>query len=79
MTVHLRYFAALSDQAGVTSETVETGAASLAELYEEVRLRRNLRLDRAWVRVAVADEFAAWERAPRDGDHIAFMPPVSGG
>ncbi len=79
MTVHLRYFAALADQAGLTSETVETSAATLAELYDEVRHRRGLRLERAWVRVAVQDEFADWNRAPRDGDRIAFMPPVSGG
>ncbi|OIQ92066.1 ThiS family protein [mine drainage metagenome] len=79
MTVHLRYFAALADQAGVASETVETHAISLAGLYDEVRARRGLRLERAWVRVAVQDEFADWNRAPRDGDRIAFMPPVSGG
>ena len=79
MTVNLRYFAALADQAGVPRETVETQATSLGNLYDEVRVRRALRLERAWVRVAVNDEFVSWDRAVRDGDQIAFMPPVSGG
>lgn len=79
MTVNLRYFAALADQAGVPRETVETQATSLGDLYDEVRVRRALRLERAWVRVAVNDEFVSWDRAVRDGDRIAFMPPVSGG
>ena len=73
------YFAALRDAAGVAREPVETDAPTLRALYEEVRSRHGLPFPARQVRVAVGDAFAQWDDALREGDEIAFVPPVSGG
>ena len=31
------------------------------------------------LRAAVNDEFIPWDHLLKDGDHIAFLPPMSGG
>ncbi|MEN9362386.1 MAG: molybdopterin converting factor subunit 1 [Verrucomicrobiota bacterium] len=79
MQFKLLYFAILSQDAGRSSETFDSSAASPAALYEELRVKRQLRpRSPAW-RVAVNDSFAPWDSLLKDGDSIAFIPPVSGG
>jgi len=58
---------------------VPTDSATAAELYEELRVRHGFTLPALRVRVAVNDDFQPWEVAVRDGDRIAFLPPVAGG
>lgn len=77
--VTLLYFAALRDAARTACETVETDAPDLRTLYAQARARHGLPFDAAGLRVAVGDAFARWDDAPRDGDQVAFIPPVSGG
>ena len=77
--IHIQYFAAFRDQAGRDEETVETDAVDPAALYKELRAARSLGLDAARLKVAVNDEFSAWDRPLRDGDRIVFIPPVAGG
>jgi len=79
LTVHVQYFAALREQAGRGSETLATGSGTAAELYEELRERRGLTLPRAMLKVAVNEEFAAWDRVLAEGDRVVFIPPVAGG
>lgn len=81
MTVRLKvlYFASLRDAAGIASESIETSAADLSTLYEEVQVRHRLPLPSQHLRVAMDGAFARWEDVPRDGAEIAFIPPVSGG
>lgn len=74
-TVEVRFVAMLREQRGRVAETLRTRAGTAAQLYEELGLalpRRNLR-------VAVNDEFAAWEHPLRDGDRVLFVPPTAGG
>jgi molybdopterin converting factor subunit 1 len=78
-TVRVRYFAVLREQRGLDEETVATGASTAAELYEELRALHRFTLAAARLRVAVNDEFAPWATAVRDGDALAFLPPVAGG
>ena len=73
------YFASMRDVAQVAGETVETEAASLSSLYQELRIRHQFSLPREQLRVAVDGAFAKWEDPPRDGSEVAFIPPVSGG
>jgi sulfur-carrier protein len=77
--VTILYFAALRDAAGMASEAVETSAANLRALYEEVQAHHQLPFPARQLRVAVDGDFASWEDAPREGAEIAFIPPVSGG
>lgn len=77
--VTILYFAALRDASGVASEVVETTAADLRTLYNEMQARHALPFPARQLRVAVDGDFAKWEEAPREGAEIAFIPPVSGG
>ncbi|MCJ7453234.1 MAG: MoaD/ThiS family protein [Steroidobacteraceae bacterium] len=79
LTVHVQYFAALREQAGRGSETLSTGSRTAADLYEELRGLRGLSLPPSMLKVAVNEEFAAWDRPLVDGDRVVFIPPVAGG
>jgi molybdopterin-guanine dinucleotide biosynthesis protein A len=80
-TRHLsvRYFAMLREQAGRSSEELQTRAATPADLYEELRQRHGLTLKPEFLRVAVNDEFGDWHVALNEGDSVVFLPPVAGG
>lgn len=73
------YFAALRDASGVASEVVDSDAADLRALYNEMQGRHALPFPARQLRVAVDGEFAHWDDAPCDGSEVAFIPPVSGG
>ena len=77
--VHVRYFAMLREQAGRSSEELQTQAATPADLYEELRRRHGLTLAPEFLRVAVNDEFGDWRAPLADGDTVVFLPPVAGG
>jgi molybdopterin converting factor subunit 1 len=78
-TVRVRYFAILREQRGLDEEAVSTGAPTAAGLYEELRALHGFTLPAARLRVAVNDDFAPWSSEVRDGDSLAFLPPVAGG
>jgi molybdopterin converting factor subunit 1 len=77
--VHVQYYAVLREQAGVSEERLTTEAATPAALYEELRARHGLSLDRTQLRVAIDGEFADWHAALGDGARVVFIPPVAGG
>jgi len=77
--LRVRYFAVLREQAGRSSEELETQASTPRELYEELRRRRGLTLSPEFLRVAVNDEFGDWRALLADGDTVVFLPPVAGG
>ena len=77
--VQVRYFALLREQAGRSTEELETSAGTALELYQELRRRRGLALDPERLRVAVNDEFGDWHTRLSEGDTVAFLPPVAGG
>ncbi|WP_426269317.1 MoaD/ThiS family protein [Dyella kyungheensis] len=77
--VNLQYYAQLREQAGTSSEQFTTGASSLRDLYEELRVARGFSLSADALKVAVNAQFSAWDRPLRDGDTIVFIPPVAGG
>jgi molybdopterin converting factor subunit 1 len=75
----VQYFAALRERAGRSEESLETTAATPAELYADLSERRALGLPRDMLRVAVNEEFVDWSRPLADGDRVVFIPPVAGG
>jgi molybdopterin-guanine dinucleotide biosynthesis protein A len=77
--LHVRYFALLREQAGRSSEALESAARTPEELYEELRTRHGLQLSPEHLRVAVNDEFGDWRQPLSDGDTVVFLPPVAGG
>jgi molybdopterin converting factor small subunit len=78
-TPRLHYYALLREQAGRSSETVDTTAATPAVLYIELAARHGFRLPASQLRVAVNAAFSDWDRALADGDEVVFIPPVAGG
>jgi molybdopterin-guanine dinucleotide biosynthesis protein A len=77
--VRVRYFALLREQAGRSSEELDTPAGTPQELYEELSRRHGLKVGSQFLRVAINDEFADWRAPLADGDTVVFLPPVAGG
>jgi molybdopterin converting factor subunit 1 len=77
--LNVRYFAVLREQAGRSTEELQTQASTPRELYDELRRRRGLKLAPEFLRVAVNDEFSDWRSPLSDGDTVVFLPPVAGG
>jgi molybdopterin synthase sulfur carrier subunit len=83
VTLTVRYFAWLRERVGEPSETVETGAATVGALVEELMAREERYAlafaDMRAVRVAVDQELSDLA-APLDGvREVAFFPPMTGG
>lgn len=78
MNINVEYFAILRERAGRSSEALETGARTPAELYRELAQRYPFpEMER--LKVAINDEFGQWDSALSDGDSVVFIPPVAGG
>ena len=77
--VNLQYYAQLREQAGASAEQVSTTAATLRDLYDELRARHGFTLPIDALKVAVNTQFSDWNRALADGDTVVFIPPVAGG
>ncbi|MGC8521631.1 MAG: NTP transferase domain-containing protein [Steroidobacteraceae bacterium] len=77
--VSVQYYALLREQAGRSSESLQTTAATARELYQELNQRHPFSLPPEMLRVAVNAEFAEWSAPLADGDTVVFIPPVAGG
>jgi molybdopterin converting factor subunit 1 len=78
-SIEVHYYAILRDQAGRRTERIETGAATAAELFEELAARHGLSLAQSDMRVAINEEFGDWQQPLASGDRVVFIPPVAGG
>ena len=83
MTLTLRYFAWVRERVGEPTEEVETEAATVAELVDDLRAREP-RYARAFadlraVRVAVDQELADFAAPIAGAREVAFFPPMTGG
>ena len=81
MTIHIRYFAMLQEQAGCSQESLEIDATETTgeALYQLLSQKYHFQLAPALVKVAINDEFRAWHHPVQDGDRVVFIPPVAGG
>ncbi|PQO24077.1 molybdopterin converting factor subunit 1 [Rhodobacteraceae bacterium WD3A24] len=83
MKLTVLYFAWVRERIGLPRETIETDAATVADLVEELR-GREPRYELAFadlsaLRVAVDQELADFDAPVRDVTEIAFFPPMTGG
>lgn len=77
------YFAWVRERIGQPKERVETGAATVRDLVEELRLRE-ARYAAAFadldaLRVAVDQELSDFDAALEGAREVAFFPPMTGG
>ena len=79
MQLRIQYYALMREQAGRSEETLETLAATPADLYTELAARYGFTLSREQLKVAVNSEFSDWSRKLAANDAVVFIPPVAGG
>lgn len=81
--INVVYFAWVRERIGLPGEQIETEAATVADLVEELRAREERYAvafaDTSAVRVALDQELADFS-APLEGvREVAFFPPMTGG
>ena len=77
MPLQVRYFASLRERMGRAGESLDdVNVASVAEIW--ARVSQNIPMP-ANTLVAVNREYADVDRIVKDGDEVAFFPPVTGG
>lgn len=83
MKVNVRYFASIREAIGVSGQTLDTQAGTLADLRDELIARGGGHAESlAWgraVRVALNQVMCDEAAALVDGAEVAFFPPVTGG
>jgi molybdopterin synthase sulfur carrier subunit len=81
--IDVLYFAWVRERIGLPKERIETGAATVAELVEELRGREERYAlafsDLAALRVAVDQELTDFDAPIAGAREIAFFPPMTGG
>lgn len=77
------YFAWVRERIGLPKEKVETSAATVAELVEELRAREERYAmafeDISALRVALDQELSDFEAPLAGVREVAFFPPMTGG
>ena len=80
MKVTVKYFASLREARGQSEDALKLEpGTSLADLYTQLAREYAFPLTFEHVRVACNDAFVAPDASLRDGDVLAFIPPVAGG
>ncbi|MFK7939274.1 MAG: molybdopterin converting factor subunit 1 [Roseovarius sp.] len=77
------YFAWVRERIGLPKEHVETSAATVMQLVEELRAREERYAaafaDLDALRVAVDQELTEFDAPLKDVKEVAFFPPMTGG
>jgi molybdopterin synthase sulfur carrier subunit len=82
VSVQVRYFASLKEALGIGNETLElpAGVNTVGGLRDWLASHGRDKLASARnLRCAVNQEMAGADAIVRDGDEVAFFPPVTGG
>jgi sulfur-carrier protein len=83
MTLEILYFAWLRERIGVPRETIETNAATVADLVAELSAREERYAlafsDLSALRVALDQELAEFAAPLAGVREVAFFPPMTGG
>ncbi|RMD48835.1 MAG: molybdopterin converting factor subunit 1 [Alphaproteobacteria bacterium] len=83
MKLEVLYFAWVRERIGVPRETVETEAATVADLVEELRAREPRYAaafaDTSALRVALDQELRDFSAPLAGVREVAFFPPMTGG
>lgn len=78
-TLQILYFASLAEQAGRDEENINTKIDNLSQLYQFLKTQYQFSLNESQLAVAVNHHMTDWQTGIKDGDTIAFIPPVAGG
>ena len=77
------YFAWVRERIGLPKETVDTQAATVAELVDELRAREERYAvafeDLSALRVAIDQELSDFDAPLNGAREVAFFPPMTGG
>ncbi|MSP28108.1 MAG: MoaD/ThiS family protein [Methylococcales bacterium] len=77
MTIKVRYFASLKDSLGRSDDCVtDTGSLSVHDVWQRLNAAQALPTN---VLVAVNMDYVTLDTIVKDGDEVAFFPPVTGG
>lgn len=76
--IEVLFFAELRDQAGTNQVKIQASDISVKQLKEEYLTEFDL-LTINNAMIAVNEEYAEEDTILKDGDVVAFIPPVSGG
>ena len=81
--IDLIYFSWIRERIGKSSESIETRAATVIELIEELK-KKDIRYsevfsDLSSFRVAINQELANFDGSIIEAKEIAFFPPMTGG
>ncbi len=81
MKIRLLYFAVLRDISGTAGEELDVAAGTRAsDVWNDLRGRfPKLAAYRGVPMTAINEEYASPDTVLREGDELAFIPPVSGG
>jgi molybdopterin converting factor subunit 1 len=80
LKVKLLYFAVLRDIAGKPDELVELPDGTRADdVWRRLRERHRELRDYNQPMTAINESYADADQVLRDGDELAFIPPVAGG
>jgi molybdopterin synthase sulfur carrier subunit len=78
MTIHVRFFASLREQVGRSEDELPaTGIKTVADVW--TRATEGVAPLPGTVLYAVNMDYAQADAAVKDGDEVAFFPPVTGG
>lgn len=81
--IDVLYFAWVRERIGRPKDVVDTNAATVMDLVEELRARE-VRYEAAFsdlsaLRVAVDQELTEFDAPLKDAREVAFFPPMTGG
>ena len=81
--IDVLYFAWVRERIGLPRERIETSAATVSALIDELRLREARYAaafaDLSALRVAVDQELSAFDAPLQGVREVAFFPPMTGG
>jgi molybdopterin synthase sulfur carrier subunit len=76
MSITVRFFASIRERLGRSEDRIDSrGIATVAQVWEQAA---GIPLP-PHVLAAVNQEYARLDQPVRDGDEVAFFPPVTGG
>ena len=77
--VSMTYFAVLRERAGKSHEEYETDAATLADLYNELKSSYKFPVDASRIKAAIGESYVDLDQPVAENSRITFIPPVAGG
>ncbi|MEM8867624.1 MAG: MoaD/ThiS family protein [Verrucomicrobiota bacterium] len=79
MQIKILYFAQLADLSGKPEEQVELTDPSLEALYQSIQAKYHFPHTFTQLQIAVNHQLSSHQKPLKDGDEIAFLPPMTSG